>query len=670
MAMKNAILVCLCLAADLPAFSWQQPSQPASTPATASSSAGAQQISIIPQPVSLQADPGQFVLPQNLAIEAPGAVSDQQTLASALQDLKNHLSIPTGYTVTIFYKSNNRAAMRLLLNRTPDTTLGAEGYRLSVTPKAVLIRANQPAGLFYGIQTLLQLFPKEIESPVPVQQVSWTAPCVTILDYPRFSWRGLMFDVSRHFFTKAEVKEFINQMIRYKYNLLHLHLTDDQGWRIEIKSLPRLTSIGAWSVRRVGAFGTFAAPDSTEPHNNGGFFTQDDIRELVQYAKERFVNILPEVDVPGHSLAAIASYPELCSTAGAENYRVNSGEKIMVWPKGGGFYGLVDNALCPAKENVYEFLDKVFTEIAQLFPFGYIHVGGDECAKNFWDRSEAVHQLMQKEGLKSLEEVQSYFEKRVEKIVESKGKKIIGWDEILEGGLAPGARVMSWRGMKGGTQAAKMGHEVVMSPTTFAYLDYMQGDSVTEPPVYATLRLKTSYSFEPLPDSVDPKLILGGQANLWTEQVYNMRHLEYMIWPRSLAIAECLWSPREKKDWNDFATRVELAFPRMDEEQVKYARTLFDPIFTLKKQDSKEADSLQIMLSTEVEGLHLYYSFDNSNPDNFYPEYSVPLTIPKEALMLKVISYRNDRPIGRQINMPIAVLRRRAELLPKTIPQP
>jgi hexosaminidase len=673
--MKNVILICICFGIGYAARSQQAKTTASSAPGQPAAALSIPtvpdpELVVIPAPVSMESSADYFTLPGVVTIAAPAQGSARQALTPALEMLKTRISVPTGHAVTISGKTNSSATIQFTLNEKMDDVLGAEGYHLSVTPKHILIRANQPAGLFYGIQTLLQLFPVEIESRDLVKTRDWQVRCVTITDYPRFAWRGLMFDVSRHFFGKQDVKTFIDQMVRYKYNLLHLHLTDDQGWRIEIKSLPRLTTVGAWSVRRIGAFGTFAAPDSTEPRDNGGFFTQDDIRELVQYAKDRFVNILPEVDVPGHSLAAIASYPDLCSTAGAENYRVNSGEKIMVWPKGGGFYGLVDNALCPAKENVYDFLDKVFTEIAQLFPFGYIHVGGDECAKNFWEKSDAVRQLMQKEGLKNLEEVQSYFEKRVEKIVESKGKKIIGWDEILEGGLAPGARVMSWRGTKGGILAAKMGHEVVMSPTTFAYLDYMQGDSVTEPPVYATLRLKTSYSFEPLPDSVDPKLILGGQANLWTEQVYNMRHLEYMIWPRSLAIAECLWSPREKKDWNNFAARVGLHFARMDEEQVKYARTMYDPIFTVKKQDSKTADSLQIQLSTEVEGLQLYYSFDNSNPDEFYPEYSAPLSIPKEAIMLKVVSYRNGQPIGRQINMPVAVLRHRADLLPKAVPKP
>jgi len=256
-----------------------------------------------------------------------------------------------------------------------------------------------------------------------------------------------------------------------------------------------------------------------------------------------------------------------------------------------------------------------------------------------------------------MEEVQSYFGKRVEKIVESKGKKFMGWDEVLEGGLAPNAVVMSWRGIKGGVEAAKMGHEVVMSPSTFVYIDYMQGDRIIEPPVYATLRLKKTYEFDPVPEGVDAKYIKGGQANLWTEQIYNTRHMQYMIWPRGLAVAESVWSPKEKKNWNTFAKKVENNFGRMDVQQIKYARSMFDPIFNVKKDAN---DSLLVDLSTEVEGLDIYYSFDNSNPDNFYPKYTSPMPIAKEAVMLKVITYRDGKPIGRQLDMPVSELKRRA----------
>jgi hexosaminidase len=608
-------------------------------------------IAIIPEPSSLLSRPGHFLVPEKLVISIP----HRADLEALQQLLKQKFSVPTGYGVS-FGDPASAASIQLRLNAVPDPHSGTEGYTLTVTAKSVLIKANQPAGLFYGVQTLFQLLPKEIEARSRVKMAGWKIPCVEIQDQPSFSWRGLMLDVSRHFFTKDQVKDFIDNMARYKFNLLHMHLTDDEGWRVEIKSLPKLTQVGAWNVKRVGTFGEFAPPGPDEPRDYGGFYTQEDIKELVKYAKDRFIDIMPEVDVPGHSLAAVVSYPELSCTAGADKYRVRSGEEIMNW--NGGMKALVDNTLCPANEKVYDFLDKVFTELAQLFPFGYIHVGGDECAKNFWEVNDAVKQLAQKEGLKNMEEVQSYFEKRVEKIVESKGKRLIGWDEILEGGLAPNALVMSWRGIQGGIQAAKLGHQVVMSPTTFVYLDYMQSDRIIEPPVYATLRLKTAYDFNPLPDSVDPKFILGGQANLWSEQIYNTRHLQYMVWPRSLAIAECLWSPKEKKNWNDFTRRVESIFDRMDIEQVKYARAMYDPIF-LAKKDSQGA--LQVELSTDVEGLDIYYSFDNSHPDNFYPKYTGPLSIPKEASMLKVITYRGGKPIGRQLDMPIKELQRRAD---------
>ncbi|HEX8462906.1 MAG TPA: family 20 glycosylhydrolase, partial [Segetibacter sp.] len=434
------------------------------------------------------------------------------------------------------------------------------------------------------------------------------------------------------------------------------HLADDEGWRIEIKGLPRLTEVGAWRPTKVGYFGTFPAPAADEPKNYGGFYTQDDIREIVRYAKDRFVDILPEIDVPGHSLAAVSSYPELSCTPDAKNYRVRSGEAIMDWSHGAPPIALVDNTLCPANEKVYEFLDKVMTQVAELFPFEYIHVGGDECPKNFWEKNDQIKALMQKEGLKNMEEVQSYFEKRLEKIVESKGKKFMGWDEILEGGLAPSAAVMSWRGMKGGIEAAKMKHEVVMSPTTFAYLDYMQGDVAIEPRVYATLRLKDAYKFEPLPAEVDPQYIKGGQANLWTEQIYNMRHLQYMLWPRAFAIAEALWSPRQARDWTSFFPRVEKQFARFDVAEKKYSPSVYEPIITVKKG----GDPIQVDLSTEVDGLDIYYTFDNTFPDKFYPKYTSTLTVPKEAFSLNMITYRNGKPIGRQVNILVSELQKRA----------
>jgi len=610
------------------------------------------QIAVIPEPVTVIENAGHFSLPQNVVIES----GIQPEMKQVIAFLKARLSIATGIPVIVKNVAPS-ATIKLILNKKADAVIGKEGYHLLVTPKNIVIKANEPAGLFYGVQTLVQLFPKEIESAVHVKNIKWEAPCVSITDYPRFGWRGLMFDVSRHFFTKEDVEQYIDQMVRYKYNLLHLHLTDDEGWRIEIKGLPKLTEVGAWNVKKVGYFGTFSAPTPDEPRNYGGFYKQDDIKEIVKYAKERFVNILPEIDVPGHSLAAVVSYPELSCTPGAENYHVRSGEEIMDWSHGAPPIALIDNTLCPANEKVYDFLDKVLTQVAQLFPFEYIHMGGDECPKNFWEKSDAIKALMQKEGLKNMEEVQSYFEKRLEKIVESKGKKFMGWDEILEGGLAPNAVVMSWRGMEGGIQAAKMGHDVVMSPTTFAYLDYMQGDPAIEPRIYATLRLKKAYQFEPVPDSVDAKFIKGGQANLWTEQVYNMRHAEYMTWPRAFAISESLWSPKRSKNWNNFVSRVEKHFARFDVAQIKYAPSMYDPIINAS---SSPDNKLIVELSTEIDSLDIYYSFDNSFPDQFYPKYTEPLIVPEDASFLKLITYRDGKPIGRMITVPVTELKAKA----------
>ena len=615
------------------------------------------QISIIPEPVSLKQYEGAYDFKSKIVISGETTNASVKKIVDWLQQ---KLSV-TGLPVTIA-AANEKADINLSLNKTANATIGKEGYQLtSSASTGVAISANEPAGLFYGVQTFIQLLPAAIESSSVVKNVSWSVPAVQVTDYPRFGWRGLMFDISRHFFNKEQIKQYMNTMVKYKYNMLHLTLSNDEGWRVEIKSLPKLNSVGSWRVDRTGHFGNFIPPTDDEPRDYGGYLTHEDVKELVQYAKDRFINILPEIDVPGHSLAAIASYPELVCTPG--KYRVRSGEKIMEWPANAHFYGLLDNSLCPANEKVYEFLDKVFTEVAQLFPFEYIHMGGDETARNFWEKSDAIKALMKKENLKNLDEVQSYFTKRVEKIINSKGKKMIGWDEILDGGLAPNAAVMSWRGMKGGIAAAKMGHEVVMSPTTYAYIDYMQGDGIIEPPVYASLRLSKTYEFEPVPEGVDAKYIKGGQANLWTEQVYNMRHAEYMTWPRAFSIAETVWSPKEKKNWNKFVSKVEDHFKRFDYAQTKYAPSMYEPDFKFTKNDKNR---ITVEMKSEVQGVSVHYTFDNSFPDNFYPAYSKPVEIPIDASTMKVITYRGDKQVGRLIVFPIAEMKKRAGVKDKT----
>lgn len=607
---------------------------------------------IIPEPVSLMKKAGTFTLPENIIIQTTKSGELKESIAY----LSERITTATGKFVSTL-SSSTHPTIKLILNSQDDTQLGTEGYKLNVNPTQVVITANKPAGIFYGVQSLLQLFPAEIESKEVVKDIKWKAPCVDVVDYPKLGWRGLMFDVARHFFTKQEVKQFIDDMVRYKFNLLHLHLADDEGWRIEIKGLPKLTEVGAWSVKKTGTFGDFIPPTADEPRTYGGFYTQEDIKELVQYAQERFVNILPEIDVPGHSLAIIASYPELSCTPDAVNYKVRSGEKIMDWSRGAPPIALVDNTLCPANEKVYTFLDTVITQVAKLFPFEYIHMGGDEASHNFWEKNDQVKELMKREGLKTIPEVQGYFERRIEKIVQSKGKKFMAWDEVLEGGVSQSAAVMSWRNMKYGTEAAKAGHEVVMSPTQYAYIDYMQADAITEPRVYASLRLSKSYEFDPVPDGVNPVYIKGGQANLWTEQVYNIRQAEYMTWPRGFAIAESVWSPKEKKNWANFFARTEQHFKRLDVAETKYAPSVYDPIFAVRRTADR---NLLITLSTEVDGLDMYYSFDNSFPDRFYPKYNGPLVPPIDAKVLKVITYRGKTPVGRMMNMPIEELEKRA----------
>ncbi len=607
----------------------------------------AQNVAIIPQPVSMQSLKGEFRL------TAQSVIGYGQTAAWPVADmLAARLGSATGFRL----KVQAQGVIQLKLNTTPNATIGKEGYMLEVTPQNVRLSANEPAGLFYGAQTLLQLFPAAIESKMPVEKVAWTAPAVRIADYPRFGWRGVMLDVSRHFFSKEDVKRYIDRMAQYKYNVFHWHLTDDEGWRIEIKSLPKLTEIGACRVQRYGKWGNHIAPKAGEPATDCGYYTQAEIKEIVAYAAERYIQILPEIDVPGHSTAAIAAYPELSCTKDS-TIKVSPGHKFAEWYGNGQFKMLVDNSMNPASEEVYSFLDKVFTEVAALFPFEYIHAGGDECYHGYWENNEECKSLMQKEGLKNTHELQSHFTNRVEKIIKSKGKKLIGWDEILEGGLAPDAAVMSWRGLEGGIEAAKFGHYVVMSPNDYVYIDLLQGDPLVEPDQtsYKKVRLKKTYEFEPMPDSIDPKYILGGQANLWSERVLTIRQAEYMSFPRAWATADIYWSPRGSKNWDAFTQRMERHFERADFGGHNYARSAYDAVVTATMKDGK----LLANVATEINGLDIFYTLDESLPDTFTLRYTQPVEIPEGPVTLKVATYRDGKPVGKIIALPREELLRR-----------
>ena len=604
-------------------------------------------LNLIPQPVEIKQNNGFYTLTKSTTVgynKPEGRdVSDKLALK---------LNIATGFKISASQASKSR--IQLNLNAAPDQKLGKEGYTLVSNSKGIVITANQPAGLFYGIQTLLQLLPKEIESK-KVVSAKWTIPAVQITDYPRFGWRGLMLDVSRHFFTKDEVKQYIDEMARLKFNTFHWHLTDDEGWRIEIKSLPELTEVGAWRVQRYGRFGDRDSPKPGEKANDSGFYTQDDIREVIQYAKERNITIVPEIDVPGHSMAAIAAYPEL-SCKKDTSTRVSPGSKFSEWYGNGTFKMNVENALNPSDENVYVFLEKVFTEVAALFPGQYIHVGGDECYKGYWAEDAGCQALMKKLGIRHVEDLQGYFMNRVEAILKAKGKKLIGWDEILDGGISPEATVMSWRGVKGGIEAAKMGHDVVMSPTTFAYLDYNQGERTVDPPIYASLRLQKCYSFEPVPDGVEAKYILGGQGNLWTEQVPTLRHAQYMTFPRAWALSEVYWSPKESKNWDNFIQRVENKFERSEIAEVNYSKAIYDAIIKTSLKDGK----LTLTMESEAPNLEIYYTIDDAMPDKYTSKYTQPVLLPEGPITLRVITCRDGKPIGHLITLKRDELLRRA----------
>lgn len=594
-------------------------------------------IGIIPLPSTYELKPGTFYITGQSSIGIDKSDPEMTALANYFNE---EISDATGFSLPV----NNSGTIIFQLGEHKE--LGEEGYQLSISSDQLILSAYKHHGIFNGIQSVLQLLPPEIKSKTVQADATWSINCIEVTDKPQFAWRGLMLDVSRHFFTKQEVKKFIDQMAEYKYNVFHWHLTDDQGWRLEVKSLPGLTAIGAWRAPRVGNWWEREPQLPTDSLSYGGYYTTEDIREIVEYAQQRYVTIVPEIDIPGHSMAALSAYPEISCTGGP--FHVNVGNT---------FYTKIENSLCAGNEQTFEVLDSVFAEVARLFPSPYIHIGGDECYKGFWEKCSKCKMRMQKEHLKNLEELQSYFVKRVAAMVQKRGKQVIGWDEILEGGLAPETIVMSWRGMKGGIEAAKQGHSVIMTPTDHCYLDFYQGDPTVEPNTYSMLRLQDCYKYQLIPDSVDASLIMGGQGNLWTESVPHYRQVEYMIWPRALAISETLWTDARLRNWKFFVNRVEQQFERFDRSGVNYARSIYDPI--IYPHWDKE-HRLKIAMKTEIEGLSLFYTFDNTIPDIYSNMYTDTLSIPKNASMLRVAAYKGQEQAGRLIDITIDTLKKRA----------
>ena len=512
---------------------------------------------LIPLPQKMECHDGVFQLQPKTRILTDATGRDTGKY------LAERLSKATGYSLKVSRSTKAQPIKGAILLTTKDANpaLGSEGYELTVTTDSVVVRAGKPAGLFYGVQSLLQLMPPEVFAAKQVAEVDWKIPCVEIEDQPRFKWRGFMLDVARHFFTKDEVKQLLDVLALHKINTLHLHLTDDQGWRIEIKKYPRLTQVGAW--RSDAGFGldpklsTTYGPDG----RYGGYYTQKDIREIVAYASGKHITIVPEIEMPGHSCAALSAYPELSCNGGP--YTPNT--------KGGVFKGVY----CAGKDETFVFLQNVLAEVRQLFPGQYIHIGGDEVPKDNWKKCPRCQARMQKEGLKTEHELQSYFIRRIEKSINAQGRNLIGWSEIREGGLAQNAVVMDWIG--GAVEAASAGHDVVMAPTKFCYVDYYQSTNhATEPKaIGGYLPLSKVYSFEPVPEKLDPQYlshILGGQGNLWTEYVPNFKHAQFMAFPRLCALAEVTWSAKESRNWEDFTRRLQTQFQRFDQLGVNYRK--------------------------------------------------------------------------------------------------
>ncbi|HEU4791096.1 MAG TPA: beta-N-acetylhexosaminidase [Flavobacterium sp.] len=511
----------------------------------------AQEVSIIPQPVEVIKSAGSFIINTKTSLVVTND-ENKKTVAFLNKYLKDYY----GFELPVVKKADENCIK--LKSRKDIEGLKSEGYSLVSDEKRVVIEGNSPIGTFYGMQTLIQLLPVEKSNNLVVASVN-------VKDEPRFAYRGAMLDVGRHFFQVAFVKKYIDYLALHKMNYFHWHLTDDQGWRIEIKKYPRLTEIGS---KRNGTIIGHEPGTGSDNTPEGGFYTHEEIKDIVKYAADRFITVIPEIEMPGHSSAAIAAYPQL-SCFPEEKTEQLTDEMISDKSRqelASGKIKLVQetwdvfNDVYVPTEYTFKFLQDVIDELVTLFPSKYIHIGGDESPKNNWKRSEFCQNLIKEKGLKDEHELQSYFIQRMEKYINGKGRTIIGWDEILEGGIAPNAVVMSWRGETGGITAARDKHYVIMSPSSHVYLDYSQTKNEKEVTIGGYINLEKVYSYEPVPKELskqEAKYIMGAQGNVWAEYIKNSAKVEYMIFPRLSALSEVLWSPKEKKNWSDFQAKIE-----------------------------------------------------------------------------------------------------------------
>ena len=526
-------------------------------------------LAIIPAPVSIQGLKGDFVISEKTRIILAPADDETKLAADFLANLVRN---STGISLSI---GEGKRPAKGSIFMTLDTAIeNNEGYELTVTHKKVIVRGGSAAGLFYAVQTMRQLMPAEVESPSIVEGQVLAIPACEIKDEPEFGYRGMHLDVGRHMFPIAYIKRYIDMIALHKMNRFHWHLTEDQGWRIEISKYPNLTTTGAYRKETLVGHGG-RRPFEFDGKPYGGFYTKDEVKEIVEYARSKFITVIPEIEMPGHAIAALASYPELGCTGGP--YEVQTR------------WGVFDDVFCAGKEETFSFLEDVLTEVMELFPSEYIHIGGDECPKTRWEKCPLCQKRMKEEGLKDEHELQSYFIQRIEKFVLSKGRKIIGWDEILEGGLAPEATVMSWRGTTGGIEAAPQKHDVIMTPSTYVYLDYYQCEPQGEPlAIGGYLPLEKVYSYNPMPEELTPeeqKYILGVQGNLWSEYLNTPDYMEYMAYPRMFAVAETGWTPNRLKDFEDFLARIEVLKKRYDTIGINYFKGEYRDTRAANKQE-------------------------------------------------------------------------------------
>lgn len=577
-----------------------------------------QGINVIPTPVSLVQNEGSFKLSKNTAFSA--STPEAKTIAEYFAAKMN---LATGYQVTVTdQKSSN--SISLVIDDALD--INNEGYTLEVTTSGAVVKAKTPQGLFYGMQTFMQLLPAEIESPVVVNGIAWIVPCVSVKDEPRFEYRGVMLDPCRHFIPVENLKKQLDVLALFKINRMHWHLTDDQGWRIEIKKYPKLTETGS---KRIDGEGT----------EYGGFYTQEQVKEVVKYAADRFITVIPEIELPGHEMAAISAYPEL-------SCKGEQGTPRIIW-------GVEDIVMCAGKEETFQFLEDVISEVVPLFPSEYFHIGGDECPKVSWKNCPLCQKRIKEEGLKgdkdhsAEERLQSYFVQRMEKVLAKQGKKIIGWDEILEGGLAPSATVMSWRGEEGGIAAANMEHYAIMTPGGKGmYLDQYEGDFKIEPvTIGGFASLEKVYSYDPTPDTLvsigKGHFIKGVQCNLWSEYMYNTDLMEYRMYPRILALAEIGWTQLNRKDYKDFERRLDNAYVRLDEHNINYYIPQPEqPNGSCNFVAFTDKASLEF---TTTRPIKIVYTIDGTEPTSESTIYSAPIEF-TESGILKI---RSVLPSGK-----------------------